>query len=161
MNLNDFPINFSIKCILNIRNNSDFLEFLNLVIIKVKLNILNFKHCSISQCKLLKCLVFFLWDYISCWIFQNCPPLFSVMLLSSPVPRADVLKSSSTDSSHPNWGSPTRRVPSSLILSPHLRQGHHSGLFHPAFPIKTLYTSVPSPTRATCPNNSVCGTQIV
>ena len=38
-----------------------------------------------------------------------------------------------------------------LILSSHLRLGIPSGLFHSGFPIKTLYTYLPSLIRATCP----------
>ena len=38
-----------------------------------------------------------------------------------------------------------------LILSSHLRLGLQSGLFPSGFPTKTLYTSLLSPKRATCP----------
>jgi hypothetical protein len=35
-------------------------------------------------------------------LFQNCPPLFSVLRLTSPVPHAHVFRSSSTESSYFN-----------------------------------------------------------
>jgi hypothetical protein len=38
-----------------------------------------------------------------------------------------------------------------LILSSHLRLGLPSGLFHSSFPTRTLYTTPPSPIRATFP----------
>ena len=38
-----------------------------------------------------------------------------------------------------------------LILSSHLRPNLPGGLFHSGFPTKSLYTSYPSPIRATCP----------
>ena len=38
-----------------------------------------------------------------------------------------------------------------ILLSTHLRLGLPSGLFPTGFPTKTLYTSLSSPTRATCP----------
>ena len=40
---------------------------------------------------------------------------------------------------------------STLILSAHLRLGLPSGLLPSGFPSKTLYTSISSPIRATCP----------
>jgi len=43
-------------------------------------------------------------------LFQNCPPLLSVLLLTY-VPRPIFFRSSSTDSSHLNLGFPTRQVP--------------------------------------------------
>ena len=57
-----------------------------------------------------------------------------------------------------SWASPiqsTYPYPTSwrsvLILSTHLRLGLPSGLFPSGFPTKTLYTSLSSPKRATCP----------
>ena len=41
------------------------------------------------------------------------------------------------------------------ILSSHLRLGLPNGLFPSGFPIKTLYTPLLSPTRATCPTHLV------
>ena len=57
-----------------------------------------------------------------------------------------------------SWASPIQSIyphPTScisiLILSTHLRLGLPSGLFPSGFPIKTLYTPLSSPIRATCP----------
>jgi hypothetical protein len=44
-------------------------------------------------------------------LFQNCPPLFSVLLPISPVPSPLFFRSSSTYSSHLSIGVATRRVP--------------------------------------------------
>ena len=56
------------------------------------------------------------------------------------------------------WASPIQSIdphPTSwrsiLILSTHLRLGLPSGLLASGFPSKTLYTSLSSPIRATCP----------
>ena len=57
-----------------------------------------------------------------------------------------------------SWASPIQSIyshPTSwrfiLILSTHLRIGLPSGIFPSAFPTKTLYTTLSSPIRATCP----------
>ena len=57
-----------------------------------------------------------------------------------------------------SWASPIQSIyphPTSwrsiIILSAHLRLGLSSGLLHSGFPSKTLYTSLSSPIRATCP----------
>ena len=57
-----------------------------------------------------------------------------------------------------SWASPIQSIyphptswRSSLILSTHLRLGIPSGLFPFGFPTKTLYTTLSSPIRATCP----------
>jgi len=56
------------------------------------------------------------------------------------------------------WASSTQSMPphttswrSILILSSHLHLGLPSGLFPSGFPITTLYTTLLSPIRATCP----------
>ena len=56
-----------------------------------------------------------------------------------------------------SWTSLIRSIPPHrtswrpiIILSTHLRLGLPSGLFPSGFPTKTLYTSLPSPVRATC-----------
>ena len=50
---------------------------------------------------------------------------------------------------HPkSWGS-------ILILSSHLHPGVPSGLFPSGFPLKTLYTPLLSPIRATCPTRLI------
>ena len=56
------------------------------------------------------------------------------------------------------WASSIQSIPPHLtssrsifMLSTHLRLGLPSGLFPSGFPTKTLYTPLPSPTRATCP----------
>ena len=57
-----------------------------------------------------------------------------------------------------SWASPIQSIyphptywRSILILSTHLRLGLPSGLFTSSFPTKTLYTTLSSPIRATCP----------
>ena len=57
-----------------------------------------------------------------------------------------------------SWASPIQSTyphPTSwrsiLILTTHLRLGLPSGLFPSGFPTKTVYTSLSSPIRATCP----------
>jgi hypothetical protein len=46
---------------------------------------------------------------------------------------------------------PNQSLRSILIPRSHLRHGFSSGLFPSGFPIKTLYTFLPSPMRASCP----------
>ena len=60
------------------------------------------------------------------------------------------------------WASPIQSIHphltswrSILILSTHLRLGLHSGLLPSGFPIKTLYTPISSPIRATCPTHLI------
>jgi len=68
--------------------------------------------------------------------FQNCPPLFSVLLLTSPVPHAHFFRSSSTASSHLNIVFPTCQVPSGLRTVSFLQGSsssqppHSSYLYH-------------------------------
>ena len=56
-----------------------------------------------------------------------------------------------------SWASSIQSIPhliswrSIIILSSHLSLSLPSGLFPSGFPTKTLYTPLPSPTRATCP----------
>ena len=61
-----------------------------------------------------------------------------------------------------SWASPIQSIyphPTSwrsiLVLFTHLRLGLHSGLFPSGFPTKTLYTTLSSPIRTTCPANLI------
>ena len=76
-----------------------------------------------------------LWNQNVHYRIHKCPP---------PVPNLSQLLSS-----------PYPHIPfhedSSIILSSHLRLGLPSGLFPSGSPVKTLYTPLLSPVRATCP----------
>ena len=73
-----------------------------------------------------------LWNLNVHYRIHKCPPPLHILSQLDPVHTAT------------SWRS-------TLILSSHLRLGLRSGLFPTVFPTKTLYTSLLSPIRATCP----------
>jgi hypothetical protein len=82
-----------------------------------------------------------LWNPKVHYCIHKCPPHVPILSQLDPIPP------------HPiSWRS-------ILILSSHLSLGLPSGLFPTGVPTKTLYTPLPSPIRATCPDQ-VINTQI-
>jgi hypothetical protein len=74
-----------------------------------------------------------LWNPRVHYCVYKCPPSVPILSQLDPI-----------HAPHPtSWRS-------ILILSSHLNLGLPSGLFPSGFPIKTLYTPLPSPVRATC-----------